>query len=132
IDLPALHEDEDTERGHRLAYREDVDERIALPRPRASGVHPPGPDVDHGLAFDRDRNRCAKLPSVAKVFRECVPHGGEALVPGAEDLRDVGHPLPRETCGDYSCNRNASNASARPSKVSMRTILPSRTVITSA
>src|SRR2546422_7111040 len=80
IDLPAVHEDEQRERGHRLPDREDVDEGIAPPRPRARPVRPAGPQIDDESASDPHRHGRTDLGVVVKIGGERTAYAREALI----------------------------------------------------
>ena len=91
VELPAVDEDEGAERGHRFRRREDVDDRVALPRTRPCRIGVAAPQVYHDVAIDRRGERGADLPSRVEVRREGVADRSEPRGKVAVDQRRGGH-----------------------------------------
>ncbi len=98
IDAALLDQLVQTERGHALRGREDVDDRVALPGAASHEVRMPRPEIDDRTSVDRERDGRADLVALAEVLREDLAHPREAGIDRTVDRRRVAHdahPRPR-------------------------------------
>src|SRR5262249_59944264 len=69
---------------------EDVDQRLAAPRPVRRGVSPPAPQIGDDPAPDPHRDRGADLAALCEVGDEGIAQTDEARVAAACDVRRHG------------------------------------------
>ena len=109
VQLAAIGQHQRAQGDHGLGGREDVDERVALPRPGARRILVAAPDVDNRLAIDEDRHRRTDVEALVDVAPEGLGHGAEAVLVFTIDLGHERTPYPR-------CSPVGGAAQRRPAK----------------
>ena len=108
VELAALDQDVRAERRHRLGGRKDVDDRVALPGPRARRIGVAAPQIDDRLAVDAWR-RTTRRP---RARRRSWPRRPRAL------RRSAAHSRRRSACRDLTTKapttQSASGHAATP------------------